>query len=73
MIYRDAAQRHRNDPVFRRYVDMMTAALEEMHLTPGEMRDAAMLASINFEARNAGPLYISAAVNAARDEREDDL
>lgn len=44
-------ERYENDPVFHRYVDMMRMAIQELHLTPSELREAAMLAAIIEEER----------------------
>lgn len=41
-----ARDRYRDDPVFHQYVDLIRRGIREMHLTPGEIRDAAMLAAV---------------------------
>jgi len=43
--------RYLNDPVFRRLVDVMLAAIEAADVTPTEVREAAMVAQVIFEAR----------------------
>jgi hypothetical protein len=45
------SDRYDNDVVFARYVDMMRHCIKELHLTPSEMREAAMLACIIEEER----------------------
>lgn len=49
MIYEDARRRYDNDAEYRLVVDALFDAMVRMRLTPGELRDAAMLASIRFE------------------------
>ena len=57
LVYGQAAHRYRTDPAFHQIVDVLTKAIEEMHLTPGEVREAAMLAAIHFEMRNPSIRY----------------
>ena len=38
--------RYRHDTMFHTYVDMMRKCIVDLHLTPGELRDAAMLAAL---------------------------
>jgi hypothetical protein len=47
--YRDAEWRYRNDATYHAMVDSMLAWLDRLHLTPGELRDAATLAALKFE------------------------
>lgn len=48
-----------DDPHFRRCADLMLALIQEGHLTPLEVRKAAMLAAVNYEmSRPSRPLYI---------------
>ena len=49
--------RYRHDTMFHTYVDMMRKCIVDLHLTPGELRDAAMLAAlIELEwRRQSGP------------------
>jgi len=44
-------QRYHNDATFHAVVDAMLKILDDYQLSPSEMRDAVMLASINFEQR----------------------
>lgn len=44
-----ALERYRNDSNYKRVVDMMTSLIVQNELTPAEMREAAVLASINYE------------------------
>jgi hypothetical protein len=48
--YSDAELRYQTDATYRAMVDSMLAWLDHLHLTPGELRDAAMLAALKFEA-----------------------
>ncbi len=43
--------RYREDVKFRQLVDMMEAHLHSADFTPSEMREAAILAAINYERR----------------------
>ena len=47
-----AEERYRNDPLFRRVVDTIESWIHEMHVTPSECRDAAMLGALHFENKN---------------------
>ena len=48
----DRAERmYQSDPVFHNLVDSMIQGMCGMSYTPGELRDAAMLAAVMFEAR----------------------
>lgn len=48
-IYHDAEERYRRDPAYKAAVQTMKSWIYEMYLTPGEIRDAAMLAAVHFE------------------------
>ena len=50
--------RYMNDATFHAYVDMMRKAIVELHLTPGEVREAAMLAAIIEEERRPAAYVI---------------
>ena len=52
-----AKQRYLNDPEFHRVVQTIEAWIEQMHVTPSEARDAAMLAAINVEMRTNRPRF----------------
>jgi hypothetical protein len=43
--------RYESDPMFHRVVDMLGALIHEAQLTPSEVREAAVLACIHYEAR----------------------
>lgn len=47
-----AEERYSNDPMFRRVVDIIESWIYEMHVTPSECRDAAMLGALHWESRN---------------------
>lgn len=44
-----ARQRYQNDPAYKQLVDMMEHFIHRAEFTPSEMREAAILASINYE------------------------
>lgn len=52
MNMKSAEDRFKNDPVFHRLVRTMEGAIEQLELTPSEIRAAAMFASIRVEQRN---------------------
>lgn len=41
-----------NDPEYRRLVDMLGQFVESARFTPSELREACVLASINYEMRH---------------------
>ncbi len=53
--YDRVRDRYHNDPAFHAVVTMLQRAALDMHLTPSEVREAAMLACILIEERRPGP------------------
>ncbi len=51
--------RYQHDPVFRALVDSLTFQIGQGNYTPTEVREAAMLAQINFENSYLKKIYIS--------------
>lgn len=51
-------QRYNSDPTLHAIVDMMSAAIERLQLTPSEMREAAIFACIRVEQRRMRPMLI---------------
>ncbi len=49
MNYQESHRRYLHDPVYHAMVDAMRKSLQELTLTPSEMREAVMLACIQFE------------------------
>ena len=49
--YQDAKMRYLHDATYKAIVDSMLISINCLLLTPGELRDAAMLASIMWEER----------------------
>ena len=45
-------QRYNEDPMIHNFVDMMERAIEELQITPSEIRECAMLAAIRYEMAN---------------------
>lgn len=41
-----------NDPEYRHLVDMMESLIEQARFTPSELREASILACINYEMRH---------------------
>ena len=52
MIYSDAEHKYMNDPKFHAVVKMLLNAMEEMQVTPIDVRDAAFMACVEFERRH---------------------
>ena len=55
--------RYRCDPVFHATVDLLYNLLEQQHregntITPTELREAALLAAVRFEARHVRPVLL---------------
>ena len=51
--------RYLNDPLYKAVVDQMEYLLHTAQLTPSEMREAAVLASINYENMNVRRYHIA--------------
>jgi hypothetical protein len=49
MNYHCAADRYTRDPEYHHLVDMMESMIVRNQFTPSEMREAAVMASINYE------------------------
>ena len=61
------AEKYAHDPQYRHLVDMMESVMHRADFTPSEMREAAMLASINYEMKSVRrPLIIPEAERALR-------
>ena len=61
-------EKYQNDPHYKACIDMMTNMIIENKYTPSEMREMAVMASINFEmvyAQKQGVVYIPEDVNRA--------
>jgi hypothetical protein len=58
MFGNDIEGRYKHDSTFRRVVDQMRALLSAYHITPGELREASILAATMHESENIRPLYI---------------
>lgn len=50
-------ERYQNDNAFRSLVDMMECQIAKAEFTPSEIRQAALLACINYEAMNVRKMY----------------
>ena len=51
-------QKYQEDNSYRSLVDMMTSMMIKCEFTPSELRQAAVLAAINFESMRARKLHI---------------
>lgn len=52
-------ERYRDDPLFRRMVELLVGMIEAGQITPTEAREAAMLAQIMYEDRHPRPVYFT--------------
>ncbi len=52
-----AKERYRNDPVFRRLVDVLRSVLRDNQATPSELREALMLAVYCEEMERPSPVF----------------
>jgi len=53
-----ARERYCNDIAYKQIVDMMTHMIHSNQFTPSEMREAAILASINYEMMHIRSFHI---------------
>ncbi len=53
-----ARERYMTDVAYKNVVDMMQMVIQQYGLTPSEMREAAILASINYESMNIRQFHI---------------
>lgn len=58
-------QKYRDDPMYRHLVDMLEAQIHAANYTPSEMREAVILASINYEMRRVMPRAFPSGVESA--------
>lgn len=52
MTFEEAAKRYRDDAAFNVCVNAMVRAIEELQMSPGEMRQAAVFAEYVYQERN---------------------
>jgi len=50
-------EKYNTDVTYRTMVDSMTQMIRECHFTPSEMREMAIMASINYELRYAQRIH----------------
>lgn len=67
MNFTDLEKRYHNDNAFHIVVDTLQSAIMEMHLSPSEVRDAAMFAAYLVESRRGFPMPIVIVPNDPRD------
>jgi hypothetical protein len=58
MNYEKAKEAYLNDPLYKNMVDCLYRMINELQLSPSEIREAAMLACIMFEERKTNPSTI---------------
>jgi hypothetical protein len=57
MNYDEAIRRYREDAEFHGLVSRMLHAMEALHLTPAELREAATFAAVQFELERTRPAF----------------
>jgi len=63
-------EKYMNDPEYNRLVSTLESFIEQARFTPSELREACMLASINYEMRHVRDFQIDSRAMAAMDELE---
>ena len=58
-------EKYMNDPEYHHLVCMLEDLIGQARFTPSELREACMLASINYEMRHIGEKYIDPKVECA--------
>lgn len=51
-------EKYENDPEYHELVRMLESFIERAQFTPSELREAAVMASINYEMRRVRPMTI---------------
>lgn len=65
-------EKYRNDPEYHQLVNMLESFIERAKFTPSELREAAILASINYEMRHLNrPNIIESSIDDALRTLED--
>ena len=57
--------KYQNDPEYNHLVNMLESLIEQAHFTPSELREACILASINYEIRHVREHNINPRLNDA--------
>lgn len=52
MSLKNPREKYLNDPEYNHLVNMLTGLIEQAKFTPSELREACILASINYELRH---------------------
>jgi len=58
-------EKYMNDPEYHQLVDMLESFIDRARFTPSELREAAVLASINYEMRHVRDFVIDPRTNEA--------
>ena len=58
-------EKYMNDPEYHQLVNMLESFIERARFTPSELREAAVLASINYEMRHVRDFAIDPRTNEA--------
>lgn len=57
--YWDCKDRYQNDPAFKQLVDLLMHHAMTHKYTPGELRDAAFMAALNYEALHVREVMVN--------------
>lgn len=52
----NSSEKYHSDNAFRQLVDLMESFIHKNQYTPSEMREAAVMASINYEHKRVSPM-----------------
>jgi len=64
-------EKYINDPEYHHLVDTLEQLIEQARFTPSELREACILASINYEMRHVRDCHIDPKVSHAFDTLDD--
>lgn len=71
--YDEARDAYANDTHFKQVVDVLYALVDQLHMTPSEIRSAATYASILWEMRHPKPIFVDEATFGLVDRIKDSL
>ena len=61
-------EKYLNDPQYNHLVNMLESLIQQAHFTPSELREACILASINYEMKHIRDFQIDPRIEASLNE-----